>query len=132
MDAWKYTNNKRDVVISGDGCRSCLASALPKGTPIAEPDPMPAQDMRAMFKAAVREHLQAGCDAWDYDDIKTATGYANSRVAKWREDTAMFTAWRDDVVLAAYAIEEAIMGGSPVPSVEDFRAMLPPLPKAKA
>ena len=38
MIIWKYTDQSRRVANSDDGRQSCLASVLPEGTEIAEPD----------------------------------------------------------------------------------------------
>jgi len=40
MIIWKYTDQSRSVVVSDDGCRSCLVTALPTGTEIFPPDPV--------------------------------------------------------------------------------------------
>lgn len=127
---WKYRDQSRRVVISDDGRQSCLASVLPEGTPIAEPDPTDANAMRDTFKAIVRDHLDAGARSEDYDSIVTAVSYTDSTVARWQADSRRFLAWRDAVVAAAYLVEQGIQQGARMPTADEFRASLPVLPKA--
>jgi hypothetical protein len=132
MTTWKYADQSRRIVISDDGRQSMLAATLPEGTPIAELDPVTPEAARDEFKAIVREYLDAGARSEDYDSIVTAVSYTGSAFAKWRDDSVRFLAWRDAVVSAAYLAEQTIQASGQIPTADEFRAMLPILPKANA
>lgn len=112
---WKYTNQSRTVVISDDGLRSCLASALPEGTEILPPDPPPADQLVAEAWAKADAIARAGADdnsrarylMWMIDPSSSATRKAR---------IAAVTAWIDGVWTAYAAFKANPIGDFQPPS----------------
>jgi hypothetical protein len=105
MTTWKYADQSRRIVISDDGRQSCLASVLPEGTPIADPDPIPV-DQRitdawskadAIAKSGADDNSRARYLTWMIDPASSAERKAR---------IAAVTAWMD-AIWTAYAAFKA-------------------------
>lgn len=125
---WRYTDKERRVVISHDGCQSCLASSLPEGTEILPPiEPAPSLDD---YKAAIEAMLQAHAKSLDYISWDRLLAHTSSPDPMWREDGVNAWNWKTDIDRRAYQILDDVQRGKiPQPSISEFLALLPEAPK---
>ena len=124
MIIWKYTDQSRSVVVSDDGCRSCLVTALPEGTVILPPDP-PIVTLDD-YKAAIEVMLQQYAKSLDYITWDRLLAHANSPVEEWKADSVRAWKWKSTIDKKAYEILESVQRGKiEVPTIKEFLSLLP-------
>ncbi|MBO7688824.1 MAG: hypothetical protein J6V72_20760 [Kiritimatiellae bacterium] len=78
----------------------------------------------ADYDAAMEAHLTAERSERGYT-TREPDMYINSQVPRWASDARDWVAHRDDVMLYALDILNAVAAGEPAPSLEEFKAGLP-------
>ena len=103
----------------------------PYVAPVIPPPPVPTQvERQAAAVNAVQKRLDAAAKARGYDDIKSAVSYADEpSVPRFQADGIAFRACRSLTWAKCYEIQAQIAAGTiPEPTLDEFLAMLPPLP----
>lgn len=125
---WKYTDQSRRVVISDDGRQSMLASVLPEGTPIADPDGPTLPERIAEREQALTAHINACAAARRWDSIDTAAsraGYAGP----YQAEGIAWGQWRDACWQTALALMADVLAGkAQEPTAAELIAAMPPPP----
>ncbi len=128
MTHWQYTDQSLLVVVSDDGRQSCLASVLPEGTPIAEPDPPPIEARKAALEQAVQAHLDAACATRRWDNIRTAAlraGYPGP----YQAEAIAWAQWMDACWVRALSVMNDVLARKMAePTAAELVAMLPAAP----
>ncbi len=80
---------------------------------------------QASITAAIDGHVEQTAKSRGYNGAAHLASYAASTVATWQAEAVAFTAWRDQVWLAAYAMLDSALTAGEAPMVADVLAGLP-------
>lgn len=124
---WKYTNHYHRIVVSEDGRRSGLATALvQEGDTVLEPDP-PTQEQRiAAHTRAVQAWLDKQAQVLGYDDIRSAVTYADEPIVpRFQQEGRALRSLRSWAWARCYEILGEVQAGSRAePTPEELVALL--------
>ena len=129
MNPWKYTDENRTVAdrTNDDGSYSSrLASALPPGQEILDPDPPSPDVIKSALEDAVQQHLDATARAHGYDGILSLCSYSIDPHLPYQLEGQAGAAWRGEVWNTCYAVLRDVQAGSrPIPTAAELLAELP-------
>lgn len=130
MTTYRYTNATNEVVhvIDDDGVSrsSTLASALPEWVEVLPYVPSQSE-LIAAYTEALTRHLDKTAQSRRYDDRITCMARAGFAGPFQAEATA-FAIWADTCNALGYQILEEVLGGQrPMPTVQGFLDLLPPM-----
>lgn len=81
------------------------------------------------IEQVVSDLIDAKAVAKGYKDAAGCVSYLNSGNATWKADAASLSSWRDACWTQVFALEASVTSGTtPLPSVEQVVAGLPPAP----
>ena len=87
-------------------------------------EPMSVEELTALYDDAMEAHLDAEKAERGYTK-REPSDYANSGVARYKQDAADWTAHRDAVMLYGMDVLNKAARGEPVPTLTEFKANLP-------
>lgn len=127
--SWKYTDPTQLVVVSEDGSRSGLASALVKDGDTVLPADGPTLAQRIeVLESALAAHINAACSMRRWDSIDTAARRAGYP-GKWQTEGIAWAQWCDSCWDKSIEIMTAVLTqGAPEPNLAAFLAAMPPAP----
>lgn len=96
----------------------------------ADIPPVTPQSVILDYTNAIQRHMDVVAQAWGYDNIYTAVTYADEpAVLEFSREGKALRAWRSRVWAAARQTLADVQGGNtPLPTVADLIASLPPAP----
>lgn len=90
------------------------------------PDPLTPEEIAALYEQALDTHLDSVAQAERWNNRFTFVARA-AYPNRWQQEASDFGTWMDACNEYAYALMlEVLEGETPLPSVEDFLAGLPP------
>ena len=101
-----------------------------EGNPVlSDPPPPTTEQIITTLTAGVQAHMDAAAQGLGYDDIKSASTYADEPVVeKFQAEGIAFRAWRSLCWEHCYAVLEAVQSGQRGrPTLEELIAELPQL-----
>lgn len=134
MPYYKDTNNQLhfldDAAHESLLPAGCVAITDAQAAILLSPPPPTQAQMFQMGEAAVQSALDAGAQAWGYDDIKTAVGYIGDPFPRFNAEAVALRNWRSATWIWASSQQAAIIAGNePMPaSTAAFIAGMPAQP----
>lgn len=130
VKTYQYTSPQNDVVavIDADGVSrsSMLASALPEGAEVLSYAPSQAE-LIAEYTEALTRHLNKTAQSRRYDDRITCMARAGF-AGPFQVEATAFAIWADTCNALGYQIlDEVLSGQRPMPTVQGFLDLLPPM-----
>lgn len=90
--------------------------------------PVPPAPTIAEYQAAAQQYLDSKARERNYDGILSLCSYAVSTDPQFGPEGQAGVQWRDDVWAACYTLLAEVQAQTrPVPTLDEFRALLPPL-----
>lgn len=78
----------------------------------------------ADYDNAMERYLEAVKAERGYT-TREPSDYAGSSVPRWAQDAADWISFRDQMMLYALSVENAVSAGAPAPTIEEFEAGFP-------
>ena len=113
-------------IVHDDGQGNKVLVTLPPPEPVPPPVPTEAQ-IRATYIGYAQSHMDAYARSWGYDDIRSAVSYVGDPYPRFAAEGLAMRNWRS-AVWAYLDTASADPLPDPLPTREEFLALLPPPP----
>lgn len=113
----KYTPQPGEIVVNGD--------ILPDIATLHEPSYLLQMTMQEATDA-IQNVMDGQAQAYGYDNVHTASSYADSDDPTFRQEGRSFKKWRESVWIYARSVrDEALAGNPPFSTIEQFLTAAP-------